>query len=417
MSTFVEITRPAVRGLLLGAGLLALIAVGGLALAPAAHAQAQQQVSKAVFDKYDPARAAYQKKDYSTAVRLGKEALAAAKTPFEKQSCLMIVFGAAATAQFYGEAIEAGEQLIALEGVPAATRLSVQKTLATLYPRANRIDKAIAITKDYMKVTGGTPADWDLLAQLYSAQKDCANLMPALDKALAGNKAPEERQLLMQSNCYYKAHDTEKRIAVNTELLRRFPKRDYYNQLLVIYQTDKKVEDLGLLALLRFGYDRDYLDSEADYVKLADLALDVGTTAEAQRVLEKGIAKKLVKTTGKGSEKNTRLLDQAKARAVEDSKTVGQLDAESRAGRNGESDVKLGYRYFSMGQFDKAVEAIQRGLQPDRVARVKRPDEANMVLGIALVKLKKKADADKAFTAAKADPRMAAAATIWMNGT
>jgi hypothetical protein len=416
MSTLAEITRPVLRGLLLGAALLAVAAGGGLALAPAAHAE-PQQVSKAVFDKYDPARQAYQKKDYATAVRLGKEALAAAKTPFEKQSCLMLVFGAAATAQFYGEAIEAGEQLVALEGVPAATRLSVQKTLATLYPRANRIDKAIAITKDYMKVTGGTPADWDLLAQLYSAQKDCANLMPALDKALAGGKPAEERQLLMQSNCYYKAHDTEKRISVNTELLRRFPKRDYYDQLLVIYQTDKKLDDLALLALLRFGYDRDYLDTEADYVKLADLALDVGTTAEAQRVLERGIARKLVKTTGKGSEKNTRLLDQAKARAVEDSKTLGQLDAEARAGKNGESDVKVGYHYFSMGQFDKAVESIQRGLQPDRVARVKRPDEANMVLGMALVKLKKKPDADKAFTAAKADPRMAAVAQIWINGT
>ncbi|HXQ32107.1 MAG TPA: hypothetical protein VN790_09110, partial [Steroidobacteraceae bacterium] len=369
------------------------------------------------FDKYDPARTAYQKKDYATAVRLGKEALAAAKTPFEKQSCLMIVFGAATAAQFYGEAIEAGEQLVALDSVPAATRLSVQKALATLYPRANRIDKAIAVTKDYMKVTGGTPADWDLLAQLYSAQKDCANLMPALDKALAGNKAPEERQLLMQSNCYYKAHDTEKRIAINTELLRRFPKKDYYSQLLVIYQTDKKLDDLGLLALLRFGYDRDYLDTEADFVKLADLALDVGTTAEAQRVLEKGIAKKLVKTTGKGSEKNARLLDQAKARSVEDSKTISQLDAEARAGKNGESDVKLGYRYYSIGQFDKAVDAIQRGLGPDRIARVKRPDEANMMLGISFAKLKKKADADKAFTAAKADPRMAAVAQIWMNGT
>jgi hypothetical protein len=414
MSTLAEITGPRRCGLL-GAWLLGAVAVAGLAVAPAAHSQAQQ-VSKAVFEKYDPARTAYQKKDYATAVRLGKEALAAAKTPFEKQACLTIVFGAAAAAQYFGEAVDAGEQLLAVEGLPAQTRLGVQRTLATLYPRVNKMDKAIAITKDYMKVSGATTADWDLLAQLYSAQKDCGNLMPALDKALAGGKTPDEKQLAMQSNCYYKAHDTEKRISVNEELLRRFPKKDYYNQLLVIYQTDKKLEDLALLALLRFGYERDYLETEADYVKLADLALDVGTTAEALRVLEKGIARKLVKT-GKGSEKNARLLDQAKARAAEDKKTITQLDAESRAGKNGESDVKVGYRYYSMGEFDKAVEAIQRGLQPDRAARLKRPDDANMVLGLALLKLKKKAEADKAFAAAKADPRMAAAAKLWLNAT
>ena len=56
-------------------------------------------------------------------------------------------------------------------------------------------------------------------------------------------------------------------------------------------------------------------------------------------------------------------------------------------------------------------------MQPERAARIKRPDDANMVLGIALLKLKKNADATKAFTAAKADPRMAGVAKIWLNAT
>ena len=131
-------------------------------------------------------------------------------------------------------------------------------------------------------------------------------------------------------------------------------------------------------------------------------------------ILEKGFAKKLLKS---GDKKATALLEQAKTRAAEDKKTIEQLDAEARAGKNGESDVKVGYRYFSVGQYDKAVESIQRGLQADRAARLKRPDDANMVLGIALVRLKKNADAAKAFTAAKADPRMAAAAKVWLNAT
>jgi Tfp pilus assembly protein PilF len=92
---------------------------------------------------------------------------------------------------------------------------------------------------------------------------------------------------------------------------------------------------------------------------------------------------------------------------------VGQLDAEAHAGKNGDTDVRLGLRYFSMKQYDKAADSLARALSADRVARVKRPDDANMVLGISYLKINKKADADKAFNAAKSDTRMAPAAKMW----
>ena len=87
----------------------------------------------------------------------------------------------------------------------------------------------------------------------------------------------------------------------------------------------------------------------------------------------------------------------------------------ARAGSNGEADVKVGLAYLGLGDFDKAVEAIERGLKPERVARVKRVDDANMNLGIAYYKLGKKDEASKAFTAAAADPRMARAAKVWIS--
>lgn len=413
MSTRVGRIGPAV-GLLKG-GLLAMaLAAASVTFAPAARAEGPT-VSKEVIDKYNPAKEAYQKHEYGPALKLAKEAQAAAKSAYEKQVTLSLVWAAAAGGQNWPEAIEAGEALVAMEGVPAATKLQTQKALATIYPRVNKIDKAIAITKDYMKVTGGTPADYALLSNFYSAQKDCPNGMAALEKALAGNKQADEEQLKAQSFCANKDKNTAKRIAVNEELLKRFPKKEYYAQLLNIYETaEPKTDALAVQELLRFGFERDYLTEDTDYVKLADAALDAGTTAEAQRILEKGISKKAIKASDK---KAAGFLEQAKTRAIEDKKSAEQLDAEARAGKNGETDVKIGYRYFSFGQYDKAVEAIQRGLQPDRAARLKRPDDANMVLGIALLKLKKPAEAAKAFNAAKADAKMAGVARIWLTAT
>ena len=381
-------------------------------LAPGVAGAQSQQVSEAVFKKYDPAREAYQNRDYATALRLGSEAHAVARTAFEKGACLKIIMGAALQVRAYPQAVEAIEELLVLDGTPAAEKLNYQRTLGQLYAQLNRPDKAISVTKEYIKATGGKPEDWETLATLYYRTNDCSNSLAALDHVLAGGRSATEDQLKLQGRCYFQFKDNTRRATVTEELLRRFPKKDYYTQLLVLYE-ERKLDDMAQLEMLRFGFDRDWLDAEADYVRLADLALDVGTTAEALRVLERGIARKAVKN----ADKNARLLGQARSRAAEDKKTLAQLDAEARAGKNGESDVKVGFRYFGIGEFEKAVEAINRGLQSDRVARVKRLDDANMVLGIASLKLKRKPEAEKAFKAAKADARMAAVASVWLNTT
>jgi tetratricopeptide (TPR) repeat protein len=410
MSKLVQKSRQAAQGLLLGTWLVAATGIAGALVASTAHAQGQQ-VSKAVFDKYDPAREAAGKKDYATSLRLAKEGLAVAKTSYEKLVCLKIVLVSAYGLKNYPEEVDAIEQMLTFDTLPPKEKQDYQRTLGQLYAQLGKLDKAMFVMKEYIRATGGTPQDHDFLSKLYGT-RDCPNSLAELDKALAGGKQPDEEQLKLQARCYFQSKSPDKQLAVAEELLRRFPKKEYYSQILGIYQ-EKKIDDMAMMALLRFGFDRDYLDTDTDFIKLADLALDVGTTAEAERVLEKGIARKVVKNADKAA----RLLVQAKTRAAEDKKTIGQLDAEARAGKNGESDVKVGERYLGVGEYDKAVEAIQRGLQPDRAARVKRPDAANMVLGIAALKAKHKDVADKAFTAAKADPRMAGVAKLWLGAT
>ena len=390
------------RGLLVAACLALALAAG----TPAARAET---TSAEFSEKYNAGATAFKARDYAKAMQAAKDARAVAKTSFEKTAALKLLVAASGGSGKYADEAEALEALLATEGVSAQEKLQFHKTLSQAYGQLNKVDKALAEMKEYMKGSGGSAADWDALAILYFGARDCKNGLDALDKALPGGKEANESQLKSRDNCYFQMKDQSKLLAVAEELLRRFPRKDWYNQVLAIYQ-DRKMDDLAQLEMLRFGFDHDYLEVESDYLKLADRALDVGTTAEAQKVLEKGASRKVIKN----KEKSDKLLEQAKTRAVEDAKTVTQLDAEAHAGKNGDTDVKLGLRYFSMGQYDKAVDALQRGLSPERVARVKRPDDANMVLGISYNRLNKKPEAAKAFTAAKADPRMAAAAKIWL---
>lgn len=393
----------ATRGLLVAGAL-------GVATLVSQGAYAQQQTSAEFSEKYNAGVTAYKGHDLGKALAAAKEAHGVAKSSFEKTASLkltLVVAGAAGKVQDQQEALE---QLLNTEGVSAAEKVQFHKSLAPIYAATNHYDKAVAEMKSYLAAGAGSAADWEVLAQLQYGAHDCKGALESVDKASPAGKEASEGVLKLRYTCYTQDKDNAKAVATAEELLRRFPKKEWYQAVLADLQP-KKPDELAMLGVLRYGYEHDFLADEGDYTHLADSALSEGTTAEAQHVLERAFAKKVI--GAKNKDKAESLLKQAKDRAVDDAKSLTQLDAESKAGKNGETDVKLGLRYFSMGQYDKAAEAIARGLLADHVAKVRRPDEANLVLGICYTKLHKKAEADKAFAAAKADPRMAVAAKMW----
>ena len=73
--------------------------------------------------------------------------------------------------------------------------------------------------------------------------------------------------------------------------------------------------------------------------------------------------------------------------------------------------MRLATSFYTLKDYAKAVEAAKRGLGK---GRVKRPDAANMLLGIALVESKKGAEAKAAFQAAgAANPSIKSVADLW----
>ena len=77
-------------------------------------------------------------------------------------------------------------------------------------------------------------------------------------------------------------------------------------------------------------------------------------------------------------------------------------------------DVKLGLAYVGQKHYDKAVEAISRGLQPGRIAKVKRVDESQLLLGYSYYKLGRLEEARAAFTEAAKDPRATELVKLWL---
>ena len=88
------------------------------------------------------------------------------------------------------------------------------------------------------------------------------------------------------------------------------------------------------------------------------------------------------------------------------------------AARNpkGEFAVKVGLGYFSTGDYEKAVEMIRLGIAKGGVARL---DDANLMLGAALMELGRRDEAKAAFEAAAAvagaNAHMVRIAGLWLS--
>ena len=88
-----------------------------------------------------------------------------------------------------------------------------------------------------------------------------------------------------------------------------------------------------------------------------------------------------------------------KSAVASDKKTLPAEAAAAAKNPKGEVDVKVGLGFFSTGDYAQAVEAIRRGIGKGGVERL---DDANLLLGAALLELGKRDEARSAFEAAKA---------------
>ncbi|MCZ8132909.1 MAG: tetratricopeptide repeat protein [Steroidobacteraceae bacterium] len=377
------------------------------------HAQAQAEkpkppkLSGPVRKKLQPAQQAFDKGDFDTALTLAQEALALAKEPDDTVISLQILRAASARKNDLMGFAKYSEQLLALDALTGDERKKTEENLARIYFQQKDYAKSRQWATRWVEGGGGAAA-LEVLAATYLIENDCKNGIGPFEKSLEGRE-PTEQQLRTMNTCYLQLEDKAKRRATLETLVTRFQKREYFIDLLNSHQ-DAQADSRAVLNLYRLGLDRNWLWRESDLVEFAIMALDAGAPAEAEKVLEFAQKSGSLST----STNNQQLQRQAKQLAAEDRKTIAALDKEARGGKNGEADVKVGLAYIGLGEYQKAVDAIRRGLQPDRVARVRRLDDAWMTLGIALSRLGNTAEAAKAFEQAKTDARMAPAADLWL---
>jgi tetratricopeptide (TPR) repeat protein len=384
------------------AAFLALSASGValLALPGEAVAQTQGGWRKELAEKAQKAQEAGQKGNYSEAIRLLKEAKAKAPlSPQEEQGINELMIWAASGARDHRLVLETVDERLATGRVSGAD-LTRKLRLKATTQYALRDYRGAAATFEKLGAQGALTADdLTLLATCQMQLNDYAHAPATIERAIAANskagRGGKNGALLeMLNSAYFETKNDSKRKETLARLMAVAPKTSTFKQLADVYAIDSDKDPVVMINVYRLGAQKGLLSGD-QFGKYAEAALDLSSPGEAVAMLEKGMAAGAIKK----DDRNNRILADARSQVERLKATIGQQEKEAVATKNGENETKLATGFFTLKNYAKASEAAQRAVTE---GNMRRPDDANMLLGVALVNLKKPAEARKAFAAAAA---------------
>ena len=394
------------------AALVLVLGASAVVMPTIAEAQKKLDVRPEVRTRVKAAQDAATKGNFSEAIRELKaaKALGALKADEEYAVNELLIY-AANGARDYRLLAQTIEERLASGRV--SDRLQKLNLLANTYYSLNDLGQAEEATQRLIQARGNASADdLALLGQIQFLRKNYKAAAGTLDRAAtaaarAGKSAKAQGQLLqMLNSSYFNLGKLDERLATLNRLFDVMPNAEVFSQLVTANERDSGSDRVTMLNLYRLGAAKSVLAKD-HYAKFADTALDLSSPGEAATALEKGFSTGAIKK----DDRNSRMLAEIQKQLADLKTSLPQREREGRALATGEADVRVALAYFTLGDYAKAAEAAKRGLGK---GKVKSPDDANMILGIASARLKKAADAKAAFqAAAAANPKIKSVAELW----
>ncbi len=332
-------------------------------------------------------------------------------SPYEKANIYNFMAYAFYLQEKYQSAITSYEKVLQQPDLPEGMKINTLYTLAQLYFTIENYKKAVATIEKWMKVVDKpTETAYLLLGQAYYQLKDYKKALEPIKKGIdlvkARGEVPKENLYLLLRVNYFELGDYKNMARVMRELISHYPKKEYWLTLAGAYSELNQLKKQ--MAILEMLYDSGELEQGAQQLNLANLYMLHEAPYKAAKLLEKTM------NEGKIEEniRNLRLLSQAYVLAQETDASIPPLIKAANKSSDGELEIRLANSYLNLDRYDEAVEAIRRGLKK---GGVKRPDQANIMMGLALFEQKKYQSARRAFVAAKSDRRSTATAEQWIS--
>lgn len=397
---------------------LAALSVIALLPATAAVAADEQKVGAKVGKPLQEALNAGQAKQWDQALTKLREADAVPeKTAFDQFKINEIYAWVYISQKKYGEAAGIYEKLLDSGFVSAADADQYTKQIAQMYLQTKNNAKAMEYLQRWLKAH---PGDADMTAILGQLQFQGGQLKQSMDTfnglvnatEKAGQKPKEDWLKIMYRVSYQlsgnSANLDKSTLNIIEKLLRYYPNETYWTAMLAGLKAQQG-SDAYRLQLDRLMLSVGALKDPNEFVEMAQLANGAGYPGEALSVLDAGYAKGIV-GTGAGKDREARLKASIAKAADTDKASLPALDKKARAAATGQDDATLGEAYMGYGQYPQAIEALERGVKK---GGLKKPDQAQLALGIAYLRSGQADKARSAFKQVSADGELGRIAALW----
>jgi len=375
-------------------------------------AMAAPQVSQAVGKPLKEAQTLLGSKNFKGALDKIQEAEGqSGKSAYESFLITSLKGQAYAGLKDFNNAAKAMEAALATGQAQGAQSTQILRQIMGFYSQANNTGKTLEMGQRYLKEVG---PDADIQMALASSYLQQKNYKAAEDMVRSAIKTVESKGGVAKkeqlASLRFIAHEQGNAAAEQQALemlLQRYPSPEYWDAMLVSAARTIKGPNANV-DIARLKYLTGGMKTADDYMNLAQEALVQKLPAEAQKVIDAGLQKKLL---GQGAQKDRhmRLVELTKQKVAEDKASLAQREADAAASPAGDLSLELGESYWSYGQNDKAVTAIQNGIKKG----VKDKDDAQLRLGIVHITAGKRDLAAHAFKAIKPGTAAAQTARLW----
>jgi tetratricopeptide (TPR) repeat protein len=376
-------------GKILLASIVALPLVAGAALAAE-----QPTVSNKLAKPLKAAQDALAAKNYDEALQKIKEAQSQPdRTAYDNWVINTFLLKTYAGKQDMANEVPIIETLAQSQYTTADQKKIYLKSVSQYYYQTKDYNKALDTANEAMKAGANDSDTLGLIARsqyLTGKYKDAATTMQEI---VGKMEKPDEESLKLLWQFNEKAGDKAGAAKAVEKLVAYYPKPEYWaNALASLVNADTKDAHLQL-NVYRLMNDVGVLKRGGDYADMAELALDQGYPGETQAVLQKAFAENVF-TEQRDKDRYQHLLDGAKQRAANDQAALPNNEKDAANAATGDKLVQVGAAYLSYGQNDKAIAAITKGITK---GSLKYADEANLLLGIAQLRSRDAADAQRSF--------------------
>ena len=361
---------------------------------PAAAQPAVPQVKpsakalKAIAELQD----AVNKKDWASVPAKVAAAQAVASTKEDRYLIASMQLRAAA-AQNDPAAFASALETVGQSGiVDTATMAKMYNNLGGSYLNNKQYPQAAAA---YQKAVALNPNNVDALTFLGESQaaegqkaEAAASFQRAIQAQVAAGQKPDED---LMKRAVATAYEGKSPAAIDLaqKWVAAYPSPNSWSNAIAIYSNLNQPDTEAKVDLFRLMQATGALNNATVYEQYAAASADLNNTNEAQAVLEAGLAAKVLSPT------DAQYREIAAGVKAKPKATAADLDVATRSAVNGMALLRIGDRYYGMGNYAKAVELYRMAMGKPGVDSAL----ANLHIGMALARAGDKAGAATALNA------------------